>query len=456
MPDSSAAADKTPHNVSLAEQLAWASRMVQAVQAGRSLTEALGQTPSRLRPGVQALTFHALRHLGLTQAIVGRLSRRSPAPPVKALLQVGISLLWADPSSSESPRYAAHTLVDQAVTALKVLKQPVVVAGFVNACLRRCIRERQALNDWASEQTEARWNHPAWWVERVRSDHPDHWLAVLEADRAPAPMVLRVNARRQTRTAYSAQLAAMGIDARPVGDAGLELAHALPVEQLPGWHEGAVSVQDTAAQMAAPLLLDGASGVRRVLDACAAPGGKTAHLLERADLEVLAIDQDPARAQRIRDNLARLRLEATVMAADAGQPSTWWDGEPFDAILLDAPCTASGIVRRHPDVPWLRRPGDVEQLVQQQARLLNALWPLLRPGGRLLYATCSVFKAEGAEQIQTFLATHADARALPAPGHLLPGLAGQTDSQRHADGISDNATRGTDGFFYALLVKQAA
>jgi len=454
MPAPSATDRKATPPITLAEQLAWASRMVQAVQAGRSLTDALAQVPPKWRPGVQALAFHTLRHWGLTKAVVARLSRRPATAPVQALLQVAISLLLADRSREERPQYAEYTLVDQAVTALKALKQPTAVAGFVNACLRRCTRERQALLDWAEQQPEARWNHPAWWIDRVRSDHPERWQAVLEADRAAAPMVLRVNTRQHSREAYSAALAALGVESWPVGEVGLQLAQALPVEQLPGWNQGAASVQDAAAQLAAPLLLDAAPGLRRILDACAAPGGKTAHLLERADVQVLAIDQDPVRCQRVRDNLARLRLQATVIAADAGQPSAWWDGVPFDAILLDAPCTASGIVRRHPDVPWLRRPGDVAQLVQQQARLLTALWPLLRPGGRLLYATCSVFKAEGEAQIQAFLAQQADAQTLPAPGHLLPGQAGLADAGPVDEPISDNRRRGTDGFFYALLHKR--
>jgi 16S rRNA (cytosine967-C5)-methyltransferase len=451
---------------------------VQAVQAGRSLTEALAQTPTGVRPGVQALAFHALRHLGLTRALVGRLSRRPPAAPVQALLQVALSLLVADRSDRDGPRYAEHTLVDQAVAALQPLQQPAALAGFVNACLRRCIRERQALLDWAQTQPEARWNHPGWWIDRLRVDHPEHWPLVLEAGRVAAPMVLRVNTRQHSREAYSQALAALGIVCWPVGEVGLQLAQALPVEKLPGWNDGAVSVQDAAAQWAAPLLLDGTPGIRRVLDACAAPGGKTAHLLERADVQVLAIDRDAARAQRIQDNLARLQLQAEVRVADAGQPSAWWDGVPFDAILLDAPCTASGIVRRHPDVPWLRRPGDVAQLVAQQARLLEALWPLLRPGGRLLYATCSVFKAEGEGQMRDFLTRHPDATRLPAPGHLLPGCAGRSDAEglvgagSGAEGlatdevpatdagpgasISDNRKRGTDGFFYALIAKQLA
>jgi 16S rRNA (cytosine967-C5)-methyltransferase len=208
-------------------------------------------------------------------------------------------------------------------------------------------------------------------------------------------------------------------------------------------------VQDEAAQQAASLLLQGDLGSARprLLDACAAPGGKTAHLLERIDAELLALDVDPRRCERITDTLQRLGLSAEVRCADAAHPDTWWDGRPFDAILLDAPCTASGIVRRHPDVRWLRRDSDVAALAQTQRALLDALWPLLRPGGRLVYATCSVFRAEGSEQAQAFLQRHTDARPTPAPGHLFPGLAGTRGE------FNDNRPRGPDGFFYASFDK---
>jgi 16S rRNA (cytosine967-C5)-methyltransferase len=219
---------------------------------------------------------------------------------------------------------------------------------------------------------------------------------------------------------------------------------------LPGFAEGALSVQDAGAQLAAPLLLnalDATASRPRVLDACAAPGGKTAHLLERADLDLTALDIDPARCERIRDNLRRLGLAARVLAADAAQPFSWWDGEPFDGILLDAPCTASGIVRRHPDVRWLRRESDVAQLERVQAQLLDTLWPLLRPGGCLVFCTCSVFRAEGSDQAQAFLARHTDARILPAPGHLLPTNGARTTA------VPDNAIGDHDGFFYAAFRK---
>jgi 16S rRNA (cytosine967-C5)-methyltransferase len=236
-----------------------------------------------------------------------------------------------------------------------------------------------------------------------------------------------------------------------VGESGLELAAAVGVHQLPGFSEGCVSVQDSAAQAAAPLLLAGCKGNEslRVLDACAAPGGKTAHLLELQDCEVTALDVDPARCERVHQNLTRLGLDAKVLAADASDVSAWWDGVLFDAILLDAPCSASGIVRRHPDIRWLRRSSDISQLAGVQAKLLNSLWSVLKPSGRLLYSTCSVFKSEGEHQISAFLAHNPLARLLPSPGHLLTGvpIIGMTST---GDPLGNH-----DGFYYALLEKTA-
>ena len=242
----------------------------------------------------------------------------------------------------------------------------------------------------------------------------------------------------------------------PVGQCGLVLGKAMAVSQIPGFADGLVSVQDAAAQLAAPLLLGspqahGAAVTRlRVLDACAAPGGKTAHLLELSDAHVTALDIDPARCVRIEQTLQRLGLQARIITADAGKPEQWWDVTLFDAILLDAPCTASGIVRRHPDIRWLRRETDVAQLAEIQRNLLNTLWKLVKPGGRLLYCTCSVFKAEGADQVQTFLAHHTDALLLPSPGHLMPRFAA------NPEGVPDNSPDDHDGFFLALLEKRAA
>jgi 16S rRNA (cytosine967-C5)-methyltransferase len=275
---------------------------------------------------------------------------------------------------------------------------------------------------------------------------------MLAADNRQAPMTLRVNRRRGSVQACQAMLQQAGIAARPVGAAGLELERALPVTAIPGFADGWLSVQDAAAQLAAPLLLDGLSAGSglKVLDACAAPGGKTAHLLELADCEVTALDIDEARCGRIRQNLQRLGLSARVIAADAAAPDTWWPAAGatnFDAILLDAPCTASGIVRRHPDIPWLRREADIAQLATVQAGLLRALWPLLKAGGRLLYATCSVFHEEGVDQVESFVANNSDVVLRHAPGHLLP------QSTAPEDSVRDNPLGEHDGFFYALLEK---
>ena len=440
--------------IPLSDQLAAAARTLLAVEQGRSLTDVLAKTPARLRPGVQALAFHALRHWGEAGVLIGLLAERPPEGAARALLGLALTLLLPQ-AVGGNVSYAAHTVVDQSVQALAQLKLPSGLAGFVNACLRRYLREQDELLLKAGEDLQARWNHPFWWVQRVRRDHPQHWQAILAANNRPAPMVLRVNRRRVGRDDYLQTLRAQGLLAEPVGQDGIALAQAVAVDRLPGWEQGHCSVQDLAAQLAAPLLLDGADlpAGARVLDACAAPGGKTAHLLECAELDLLALDVDPQRCDRIQDNLQRLGLKAELRAADAADTARWWDGRAFDAILLDAPCTASGIVRRHPDVRWLRRPGDIAQLAAQQLRLLEALWPTLGAGGRLLYCTCSVFKAEGEQQVRDFLQRHPDAQLLPSPGHLMPGE--PAEAWLGGSVGSDNLV-GMDGFFYALLLKRPA
>jgi 16S rRNA (cytosine967-C5)-methyltransferase len=429
----------------LSDLLQAAAGIVADVRDGVSASQAVPRVPAPLRAGAQSLAFHALRHLGRAQALRMQLAKRAPAPPVDALLCTALALCWRE----EDAPYTPFTLVDQAVEAAKQGADTRAQANFINACLRRFLRERDALVAATDTDELAQWNHPKWWVKRLRGDHSKSWEAILEADNRRAPMTLRVNARRMTRDDYIALLATHDIDAFPTGDAGVVLREPRDVHALPGFDEGVVSVQDAGAQLAAPMLLEGleTSSRPRILDACAAPGGKTAHILELADADVVALDISPERCTRIGENLARLKLQASVVAADAGQPSSWWDGRPFDAILLDAPCTASGIVRRHPDVRWLRRESDIAQLAQVQARLLAALWPLLRPGGRLVYCTCSVFRAEGEHQVQTFLAHNKEAVSQPAPGHLLP------HSGEMATAVRDNPIRDHDGFFYAVLAK---
>ena len=433
-----------------------AAEVVGAVRDGQSATAAMARVEANLRPGAQALAFQALRQLGRAQALRQLLARRPPPPQADALLCTALALCWRD---AEAP-YEVFTLVDQAVEAAKRSSAARAQANFINACLRRFLREREALLAATDADPVAAWNHPRWWIERLQRDYPQHWRQILQANNAQAPMTLRVNARKATAAQQLVALQQAGIAAERVGEYGLVLQRPLPVHAIPGFDEGVLSVQDAAAQLAAPLLLQGLQASRhasgdplaspwRILDACAAPGGKTAHLLELADAEVTALDIDPARCERIHDTLARLGLQARVIAGDAGQPSQWWDGRPFDAILLDAPCTASGIVRRHPDVRWLRRESDVAQLAALQARLLTVLWPLLRPGGCLLYCTCSVFRAEGEAQAQTFLVHNTDAVLRSAPGHLLP-RSGVKDNA-----LQDNLEGDHDGFYYALLEKRA-
>jgi len=440
----------------LSQQLAEVAQALQAILAGQSGTQALAAVPQRLRPGVQALLFQVLRQLGRAQALRAELAARTPPPRVNALLCTALALAWDE---DQAP-YPPFTLVNQAVEAAK--RGPAQrQAAFINACLRRFLRERDALVAKTDAQPQALWNHPPWWIARLQQDHPAHWQQILQANNRHAPMTLRVNRLQATVAQYQQQLAQQQMDATPVGEDGLELAQPQPVQALPGFAQGQVSVQDAAAQMAAPLLLQGLDLTRplRVLDACAAPGGKTAHLLEyagkssgnRAPLQVTALEIDAERSERIHETLARVGVQAQVVVADASRPDQWWQqasgGAQFDAILLDAPCTASGIVRRHPDVRWLRRDSDIAQLAAIQSRLLDTLWPLLRTGGRMLYCTCSVFKAEGDLQVKAFLARNTQVRLLPSPGHLIPGNAAQTAA------VPDNQPGDHDGFFYALLEK---
>ena len=437
----------------LSHQLHWCAQTVMAVKAGESMSEAIGRVPPAVRPGVQALAFHVMRWLGAAEALQQRLVARRPAPALEGLLLCSLALLWPD----SSPPYPDHTLVDQAVQAASRAGRA-SAAGLVNAVLRRFLRERAHWTEVLRRDPRAHWNHPPWWIDRLRADWPAQADAILASGQQRPPMFLRANARSTTAADYAQRLAGLGRKARTApGDSALQqlvlLEEACPVDALPGFAQGDVSVQDASAQRAAPCLLGngGLAPGARVLDACSAPGGKAAHLLELADLDLLALDVDARRLERVRDTLGRLGLQAQVCQGDAAQPAGWWDGRPFDAILLDAPCTASGIVRRHPDVRWLRRPADVAALATLQARMLDALWPLLKPGGRLLYATCSVFKAEGVNQIDAFLQRQPPGTANrdpSSPGHLLP----LPDNPR-LDAPAEDLPSG-DGFFYALLHKR--
>ncbi len=385
------------------------------------------QTPGE-RGALQDIVYGSLRQLGRLDAwLAALLERPLTDPQLGWLLRVALYQL-------AYTRAPAHAVVHNAVTAAG----PGWRRGLANAVLRNFQRRRAELETLADTQPSARWSHPDWWIERLQTEHPAHWQAILEASLLHPPFTLRVNCRHGDVAGYLARLAAAGLPAHQTGPDAVTLDKAVPVHSLPGFDQGDVSVQDAGAQWAARLL-DAQPG-ERVLDACAAPGGKTGHILERADVELTALDLDPTRLARVQDNLARLRLTARLVEGDAATPDAWWNGRPFDRILADVPCSASGVVRRNPDIKWLRRPDDIAQFAARQAMMLEQLWSLLAAGGTLLYATCSIFHEENAGQVEAFLARHLqDAEPCPLPeplsdGSLLP------DTEH-------------DGFFYALLRK---
>jgi len=430
---------------------ALAARAVAEVRRGRSLDTVLPELQAgesgEDRALVAALTYGVLRELRLLEAVAERLWRRPPKAPIRALTLVGLYQLRA-------MRVPAHAAVHATVAATAELGQA-RARGLVNALLRRYQRERQALEAGVTDALGTHYSHPDWLVDRLRTDWPSRWETVLAANNRPAPMTLRVNRRRISCEAYRERLAEASLTAQPAAFApdGLVLDAPCPVERLPGFNDGDVSVQDAAAQLAAPLL-DIRPGMR-VLDACAAPGGKTAHCLETADCEVTAVDIDAERLERVGETLHRLRLsvpspsaergerEVKLIQADVTDPGAWWDGRPFDRILLDAPCTGTGVIRRHPDIKWLRREGDVTALAERQRALLDAIWPLLAPGGVLVYSTCSTLRAENAELVAGFLSVTPDADEQPI---LAEWGEPETVGRRIAAGEHT-----MDGFYYAKL-----
>jgi len=418
----------------LAEALAAAAALVARVAAGRSLSAEL-ERPEH-DPGLRAaqadICYGTLRRYGRSQAIVAALSRR--AVTTDRLVE---ALLWCSFYALESGRYAHYTVVDQAARACMALGRG-GAKGYVNALLRNFLRARTSLETQLAADDVAHCQHPKWWIERVRAAYPSTWETVLAAGNTHPPMCLRVNARRASVPDYSQRLAAEGIAATRIGPLALLLDKPVPVDRLPGFAQGEVSVQDAGAQRAAGFLELQAG--QRVLDACAAPGGKSAHILESTDVELIALDADAARCESITRDQERLGLNALVRAADCTAPEAWWDGTAFDRILADVPCSASGVARRNPDIKWLRRETDIAAFASRQARILDALWRTLAPGGKLLYVTCSVFPEENDAVVDSFAARTPGARRAPLPAgteaQLLPGL-------EH------------DGFFFARLEKSA-
>jgi 16S rRNA (cytosine967-C5)-methyltransferase len=417
----------------LASALRDAAQIVARVAAGTSLAgeferlaEEGAETP---RAVLIDLTHGTLRRYGRAQAIVKQLSRRGrPDALVEALL-------WCALYALESGRYAEYTVVDQAVRACALLERW-SAKGYVNALLRGLLRERGSLEARIQAEPEARYQHPRWWIEFVKHDYPSTWEAVLAAGNTHPPMCLRVNRRRSSVVDYRAKLAAQGVAARHLGDEALLLERPVPLERLPGFASGEISVQDAGAQRAARCL--DLEPDQRVLDACAAPGGKAGHILETAVVSLTALEADAERCARLARNLGRLGLGASLVNADCTRLAEWWDGLPFDRVLADVPCSASGIARRHPDIKWLRRAADVAAFAVRQGAILDALWQVLRPDGKLLYATCSVFAQENDAVIEAFIARAPGAARRPlADGAAAQGL---PDAER-------------DGFYYALIHK---
>ncbi len=431
---------KKIRSLPLSEAITIAAQAVGEVLNGRSLTEVLDELEPHERPIVQSLSFDALRKWVRSQELIKQFIPKPPPPEVDHLLSVAIPLFLQ--TSTDGNSYAAHTIVDQAVKACGEYDKTMYAKGLVNAVLRKVsLIAQEAESGKAYAPDPIPMFTPPWWRANLKRHYPKSWQAILFAQAKRAPLILRVNQQQQTRAEYQALLKDAGMSSTPIEEiAGVSLPAALllddpvPVGDLPNFYRGAVSVQDAGAQLAALLLAPKAGEL--VLDACAAPGGKTAYLLELANCEMTALELDGERIGKISGNLDRLHLHTDnvkIVRGDASKQA-WWDGVLFDKILLDAPCSASGIVSRHPDIPFLRREADLKALQQRQRAILSQAWKMLKPEGLLLYVTCSIFPEEGEDQAQWFAAEHGNAVRLVAPGQILP-------------------TELNDGFYYALFKK---
>jgi 16S rRNA (cytosine967-C5)-methyltransferase len=432
-------------NPRLAAAQALAAVLQGRASLGSSLPPLIERVEARDRGLVQELAFGTARWQPRLALLAEKLLQKpfkAADRDVEALLFVGLYQLFYT-------RVPAHAAIGETVGCSDKLKKP-WAKGLLNAVLRRAQREGETLFAELERDPVSRTAHPRWLQKRLKADWPEQWEAICAANNLHPPLILRVNRRHGSRDAYLDELRAAGLEAAPCAFSpdGIRLLQPCDVTGLPGFAEGRVSVQDEAAQLAAGLL-ELAPG-QRVLDACAAPGGKTCHLLEREPGlgEVIALDAEPLRLTRVRENLERLRLQATLVAADARDTADWWDGKPFQRILLDAPCSATGVIRRHPDIKLARQAEDISALATLQGELLDALWPTLEVGGILLYATCSVLPEENSANIGAFLARTPGARELDIPGDfgLKPAHGRQLLPQPD----------GHDGFYYAKLMKIAA
>lgn len=423
------------------------------VDQGRSLGDELPKqqqlAAAKDKGLLQELCYGVLRHLPELENQV----RQFVSKPLKGKQRVLHFLMLVGVYQLKYTRIPDHAAVGETVAAAPILKGG-ALKGMINGVLRNVQRNDEKKQD---EQLSdpVRYNHPGWFINKIKAGYPEHWQQILDANMQRSPMWLRVNQRKTTTKDYLASLTQANISIANVDDntGAIELESPIDVNLLPNFEAGFVSVQDGAAQHAAPLLK--AQPNERILDCCAAPGGKTCHVLETSpDIsEMVAIDVDRARLARVADNIERLELNAQLIAADASDPSKWWDGQLFDRILLDAPCSGTGVIRRHPDIKWLRRASDIEELVELQQKIVDAMWQLLKPGGTMVYATCSILPQENSEQIKSFIARTDDAI-------LEPTLLNGTDLGKSALAPSEfgwqilPGERNMDGFYYAVLTKQ--
>ncbi len=433
-------------SVNLSEALLLAARHWIDIKAGtlsldKAIARCAANSDTQMRAAIQSILLTTVRHRAKSELIVTRLVKQAPIEAVSALLDVALAQLISKPTTS-------FTVVNQAVCAAKLNTETAFASGFINAVLRNFLRNRDPLEAIANKNLSARFNAPGWWISKVRKSYPSQWESILSVQTKHPPLTLRVNRRKTTTEDYLKGLKSEKISARQVGPWAVIIEPPRPVHKIPGFADGLVSVQDAGSQLVADFLplKDG----DRVLDACAAPGGKTAQLLETYDAEMTALEIDPIRAPRIQETLDRLGLKATTVVGSAADVTLLKSLGAFDAVMLDAPCTASGIVRRHPDIPWSRRPEDIAKLAATQAEILDAVWEALPPGKVLLYSVCSIFPEEGPEQIASFLKRHTDAILAPLgnTGEVMLRLLPTENEKIPLIPLVH------DGFFYALLIKK--
>ncbi len=412
------------------------------VDKGHSLSSALPAAQQKVRPRdhalLQEICFGALRYLPRLESIANELMDK----PLKGKQRVFHHLILVGIYQLSFMRIPAHAAVGETVEGTKELKGP-RLRGLINAVLRNYQRNQEELDAMAVSHDAGKYGHPSWLLKLLKSSYPEQWESIVEANNNKAPMWLRVNHQHHTRDEYQTLLKNENIDSTAHSEANdaLRLAAPCDVTLLPGFDKGWVSVQDAAAQLSINYLTpqDG----ELILDCCAAPGGKTAHILERTQgCDVVAIDCDETRLKRVHENLERLKLQAKVICGDARNPQDWWQGEQFDRILLDAPCSATGVIRRHPDIKWLRRGEDIAALAELQSEILDAMWQQLKPGGTLVYATCSITPQENKEQVKAFITRTTDAQ--------LEGSDAENPGRQILPG-----EEGMDGFYYAILKKNA-